>query len=204
MRKIIFFVVFTSILFGTYFLTCFVSSSFSRELEITEIENLSTHNSLKWENPQVEIKHHFAANNCTSCHYQVEHIRAENSGMMQEILEIAQKAGAPGNDCIVCHGGNPTGTREKTAHEGIAEYFKTNPGPKNFYPEPGSPWINENTCGLCHIEHVKTQFTSLMFTEAGKIQGTLWGFGGMNGYNHDIGNYDVQEVEVHERIGSTV
>jgi hypothetical protein len=49
-----------------------------------------------------------------------------------------------------------------------------------------------------------TQFTSLMFTEAGKIQGTLWGFGGLNGYNHDIGNYDVEEVNVHERLGTDI
>ncbi|MCK4442857.1 MAG: hypothetical protein KAU90_12690 [Sulfurovaceae bacterium] len=42
-----------------------------------------------------------------NCHKGIEHIRSKESKMMQEILKISDKAGAKGNDCIVCHGGNP-------------------------------------------------------------------------------------------------
>ncbi len=130
---------------------------------------------------------------CLRCHRGIEPIRDSNSQMMKEILKLAARAGFPGNDCIVCHGGNPTAFEKSAAHSGTVPYFKKNPGPKEFYPDPGSPWINANTCGLCHREKVQTQFRSLMFTEAGKIQGTLWGFGGLNRYRHDIGNYAVKE-----------
>ena len=44
----------------------------------------------------------FGANKCVSCHGGIEHIREESSGMMKAILEVAQKAGHEGNDCIVC------------------------------------------------------------------------------------------------------
>ncbi len=148
------------------------------------------------------VKYKFSDNNCRSCHQNIEPIRSEDSEMMQEILEIAKKSGNPGNDCIVCHGGNPDTKNEKLAHQSTIPYFLNHKGPKNFYPDPGSPWINENTCGMCHNEKTKTQFTSLMFTEAGKIQGTLWGFGGQNGYNHNIGNYNVSELKIHEQLGS--
>ena len=150
----------------------------------------------------VKVVHKFGENNCTSCHQGIEHIREENTGMMQQILAHAELAGHQGNDCIVCHGGNPNTTNAEEAHSGTIAYFKENKGPKEYYPDPGSPWINEHTCGMCHSEQVKTQFTSLMFTEAGKIQGSLWGFGGMNGYKHDVGNYDTQEVDPHEVLGT--
>jgi hypothetical protein len=142
-------------------------------------------------------------NNCISCHKEIEPIREVGSGMMQAIYKLADKAGFADNDCIVCHGGNAEATDKLTAHEGTVTYFETNKGPKNFYPDPGSPFINEHTCGVCHEEQVKTQFTSLMYTEAGKIQGTTWGFG-LNSYNHDVANTHVQEVVVHERLGTSV
>jgi hypothetical protein len=42
-----------------------------------------------------------------------------------------------------------------------------------------------------------------MMTEQGKIQGTLWGFGGMNGYKHDIGNYKTTNPQdPHKRLGT--
>lgn len=143
-------------------------------------------------------------NQCLKCHSGIEHIREEESEMMEAIFDIADSAGFNGNDCIVCHGGSPTETDAEKAHNGTIAYFLTNKGPKEFYPDPGSPWINVNTCGMCHEEQVRTQFTSLMFTEAGKIQGSLWGFGGMNGYNHDVGNYNVSEVDVHYTLGTDV
>ena len=55
---------------------------------------------------------------------------------------------------------------------------------------------------MCHEWQVRTQWQSLMMTEAGKIQGTLWGFGGLSGYEHKYGNYDVATLPVEERVGS--
>ena len=145
----------------------------------------------------------FAANQCIKCHEGIEHIRHGSSGMMQAIHEVAEKAGHKGNDCIVCHGGNPKQKSKKYAHKGTVKYFKENEGPKEFYPAPGSTWINQNTCGMCHKEQVSAQMNSLMMTEQGKIQGALWSFGGKNGYKHDIGNYKTKNPEdPHKRLGT--
>jgi len=141
-------------------------------------------------------------NNCLICHTGIAHIRDSHSGMMQQIYETAEKAGFPNNECIICHGGDPLAIDAEKAHDGTIDFFTKNEGPKNFYPDPGSPWINENSCGQCHVEQVSTQMTSLMFTEAGKIQGTLWSFGGLNGYNHDIGNYNTSAVDPHNVLGT--
>jgi len=141
-------------------------------------------------------------NNCLSCHSGIDPIRDPNSGMMQEIYALAATAGYPDNECIVCHGGNPAATNKSDAHNGSIDFFTDNKGPKTFYPDPASVWINENTCGMCHSEQVTTQLTSLMFTEAGKIQGTTWGFGGLQGYEHNVANVAVEEIEVHQRLGS--
>lgn len=143
-------------------------------------------------------------NNCLNCHQGIDPIRAPESGMMQEIYKVASLSGFKDNDCIVCHGGNPEANNKQLAHQGSIPYFKDHPGPKDFYPDPGSPWININTCGPCHEEQVTTQFTSLMFTEAGKIQGTTWGFGGLQGYEHNVANIPVKEVEEHKRLGSEI
>ncbi len=151
-----------------------------------------------------------AQNNCLKCHRGIENIRDPSSDMMKQIYKIAEKVGYPDNSCIVCHGGNPEALTKEKAHSGTVEAFirgikteqGTIKGPQNFYPDPGSPWINRYTCGMCHKEQVKTQYTSLMFTEAGKIQGTLWGFGGIEGYMHKIGNYDVHTLDVHETLGT--
>ncbi|MBU1989275.1 cytochrome C [bacterium] len=143
------------------------------------------------------------ANECITCHKGIEPIREENSGMMRAILEVAQKAGYEGNDCIVCHGGNPTAKTKNEAHSGTVEYFKNNKGPKEYYPAPGSTWINHNTCGMCHENQVNSQMNSLMMTEQGKIQGALWSFGAKNGYEHDIGNYKTKNPQdPHKRLGT--
>ncbi len=143
-----------------------------------------------------------AGNNCLSCHQGIDPIRDPASGMMQAIYTLAEKAGFPDNDCIICHGGNPTATDQKKAHQGSIPYLLAHEGPEEFYPDPASVWINQKTCGMCHQEQVSTQFTSLMFTEAGKIQGTTWGFGGKQGYEHNVANVPVEEVALHERLGS--
>ncbi|OQX73398.1 MAG: cytochrome C [Campylobacteraceae bacterium 4484_4] len=139
-------------------------------------------------------------NSCLECHKGIENIRDPHSKMMQEIYKIAEKAGAKGNDCVVCHGGNPEAREKAKAHHGTLSYFKSHKGPKAFYPSPTSPWINENTCGMCHKEQISAQWNNLMATEAGKIHGALWGFGAKEGYNHTYANFSVQNI--HKQIGT--
>jgi hypothetical protein len=122
--------------------------------------------------------------------------------MMKAIFDKAKEAGFAKNDCIVCHGGNPRANKKHRAHKGTIPYFLEHEGPKAFYPDPGSPWINQNSCGMCHAEQVNAQYGSLMFTEAGKIQGTLWSFASNDGYKHNVGNYNVTApTDPHARLG---
>ena len=193
MKKLLPVISFLLFVFSLYFFTGFVSDSINTGSSFT----VNTHTKSNHSKTYV-VK----PNNCTGCHQGIEHIRQPNSGMMQDILALAEKSGFSGNDCVICHGGNPQATNKEQAHSGTPEYFKTHKGPKAFYPDPGSPWINNHTCGICHEEQVKTQFTSLMFTEAGKIQGSLWGFGGLNGYEHTIGNYNTKEIDPHSILGT--
>lgn len=97
------------------------------------------------------------ASGCMACHEGVEPIREKGSKMLAEILDEGRSSGDPAG-CVVCHGGDPAATEKEAAHKG-----------PEFYPDPGSPWINENTCGQCHPDHVNVQWHSLMMTEAGKI-----------------------------------
>ncbi len=140
------------------------------------------------------------SNSCIKCHGGISHIRDKNSKMMREILNIANRAGAKGNDCVVCHGGNPNSEDKNISHSGTLKYFLNHKGPKDFYPSPTSQWININTCGMCHMEQVKSQWTSLMNTEAGKIHGALWGFGAKEGYKHYMSNFDLNNT--HKRLGT--
>ncbi len=144
-----------------------------------------------------------ASNSCAKCHEGIEDIRDPHSKMMEEIYKVAEEAGHPGNDCIVCHGGDPTTMVNERAHKGTVEYFLDHKGPKEYYPAPGSSWINENTCGMCHQEQVGAQMNSLMMTEQGEIQGALWSFGAKEGYNHTVGTYDTENPEdPHKRLGT--
>lgn len=151
--------------------------------------------STAWADP---ITAHFpeAANSgCMKCHAGIELIREPDSQMMRQIMERGRELGDPAG-CIVCHGGNPAETKDKVvAHGG--------PDATDFYPAPGSSWINQNTCGQCHPKHVEVQWTSLMMTEAGKIQGVTWAFGSMTGYRHRWANYAVENPEdPHDRLGT--
>jgi hypothetical protein len=142
-------------------------------------------------------------NNCLSCHGGIEHIRDEESGMAKAIAKKAAETGYPKNSCIICHGGNPATKHKSKAHKGTIEYFQKHEGPKEFYPAPGSTWINQNTCGMCHKEQVAAQMNSLMMTEQGKIHGTLYSFGGLEGYLHNQGNYDTKNpTDPHARLGT--
>ncbi len=132
-----------------------------------------------------------ATGGCLACHAGIEPIRDPESEMMQRILRLGRQQGDP-EGCVVCHGGDTSGQTKGQAHRAP------------FYPDPGSPWVNEKTCGQCHERHVATQMTSLMMTESGKIQGTIWSFGAMDrGYEHTWGNYDVQNpADPASRIGT--
>jgi len=126
------------------------------------------------------------------CHSGVEPIRAHDSGMARQIYDIGAKQGDP-NGCVVCHGGNPKEEKEaKVAHTGA-------PGGSllsEFVVHAGSVWVNEKTCGQCHQEWTYAQFRSIMQTEAGKIQGALWGWGpASTGYAKKYGNYDVDDPD---------
>jgi len=128
---------------------------------------------------------------CVDCHEGIEPIRDAASPMMRQIMGMGRGLGDPAG-CVVCHGGDPAATTKENAHQGRA-----------FYPDPGSPWVNEQTCGQCHLEHVATQWNSLMMTEAGKIQGVAWSFGSLTSYDHKWGNYDARNPEdPHARLGT--
>jgi hypothetical protein len=102
---------------------------------------------------------HEAENSCLVCHRGIESIRCSESDMFKQIVARAEASGTR-NRCVICHGGNATvfpepgldpkseAYREFTrkAHSGTSLYLLSNPGPKTFYPDPGSPWINTNTC----------------------------------------------------------
>jgi hypothetical protein len=56
--------------------------------------------------------------------------------------------------------------------------------------------INDKTCGLCHAKWVYATHRSVMQTEAGKIQGALWGWGpASTGYEKRYGNYDIDDPD---------
>lgn len=132
-----------------------------------------------------------AESGCMKCHAEIELIREPNSQMMQQIMAAGASRGDQAG-CVVCHNGDPSETEDKSvAHGG------------KFFADPGSPWINEQTCGQCHEDQVRVQWQSLMMTEAGKIQGVAWAFGSLTGYEHKWGNYAVKNPEsAQDRLGT--
>jgi len=130
------------------------------------------------------------ATGCLHCHQGIEAIRAPTSKMMREIRKAGRELGDP-TGCTVCHGGDATAATKEVAHKGPA-----------FYPDPGSPWVNEHTCGRCHPDHVRVQWQGLMMTEAGKIQGVAWSAGALTGYDHRWGNYAVRNLPPEKRLGT--
>ncbi len=141
---------------------------------------------------------------CTrqSCHGGIEPIRPPDSGMFHKLVERGAKVGDP-DGCVTCHGGNPEAATAEQAHRGAPAALTEAGGPDEFFPDPASPWVNERTCGQCHEELVRAQWHLLMMTEAGKIQGTSWAFGSLEGYEHKWGNYDAHNPDdPHARIGT--
>jgi hypothetical protein len=133
---------------------------------------------------------------CLSCHEGIEDIREKTSMMMVMIKGLANQYKDPGG-CVVCHGGKPDATTKKEAHTGIPSNMTS--GPKNFYPDPGSLFIANNTCGQagCHVGYPYRLERALMNTEAGKIQGNLhtWGVEEVQNYNVPWGNYEVKDED---------
>ena len=137
------------------------------------------------------------AKGCLSCHEGIEDIREETSAMLAQIKGMAGPLGDPGG-CVVCHGGNPQGLTAADDHQGIPKGISLS-GPKTFYPDPGSVWIADNTCGQagCHQGYPYRLERALMNTEAGKIQGNLHTWGVPEVQNHKVpwGNYAVSDPD---------
>ncbi|WP_145168680.1 multiheme c-type cytochrome [Rubripirellula lacrimiformis] len=128
-----------------------------------------------------------SASGCMACHGDIELIREADSDMMKQIMQQGPAMGDPAG-CVVCHRGDPNERVDKDVAHGE---FSGEP----FYADPGSPWVNEQTCGQCHPTQVRVQWQSLMMTEAGKIQGVCWAFGSLTGYNHRWANYAVENPD---------
>ena len=121
--------------------------------------------------------------------------------MMGELQERGARAGDP-DGCVTCHGGDPSAALAADAHRGAPTGLSAAGGPDDFYSDPGSPWVNPRTCGQCHEALVRVQWQSLMMTEAGKVQGTAWSFGGLEGTDHRWANYGVENLEPSLRLGT--
>ena len=128
--------------------------------------------------------------NCLSCHQGISSIMDSNSSMLVQIQVIGNRVGDP-DGCVVCHGGNQQGVTEEEAHTGVPQGIR----PDIFYPDPGSIWIADVTCGPCHPGRTYNLTRSLMQTEAGKIQGMTWAWGGLEGYEVKWGNYDIDDSD---------
>ena len=134
---------------------------------------------------------------CLGCHEGIESIREETSAMLAAIKALGKPQGDPAG-CVVCHGGNPRGLTAEKAHQGVPEQASKT-GPKTFYPDPGSIWIADYTCGQagCHQGYPYRLERALMNTEAGKIQGNLhtWGIEEVQNYKVPWGNYAVEDTD---------
>ncbi|MFK7990075.1 MAG: cytochrome C [Sandaracinaceae bacterium] len=154
--------------------------------------------------PVAPAPYAWSGEGCTraGCHLEVEAIRDPASEMMQQIFERGTDVG-DGDGCVVCHGGTPNAETAELAHVGTVDALAAEGGPDTFFADPASPWVNARSCGPCHEDHVRAQWSSLMMTESGKIQGTTWGFGALEGYEHTWGNYDIQNPEdPHAQLGT--
>jgi len=118
----------------------------------------------------------------SGCHTGIEPIREHHSDMAQAIYKKGARIGDP-NGCTVCHEGDVSQPGNKDlAH-------------KDFIRFPASMWVNDKTCGQCHENYNYMLHRNLMQTEAGKIQGALWGWGAQTGYQRVYGNYDIQDTD---------
>ncbi len=140
----------------------------------------------------------YAGGGCTTtdCHAGLEEIVPTDLPMSQQLKMNGQMHGDP-DGCVMCHGGNPTATKKEEAHKGVPATLRMAPGPKDYYPDPGSIWISDNTCGICHVGYTYRAKTSLMNTEAGKISGNMhtWGFEETANFKNPWGNYAITDQD---------
>ncbi|NQT77886.1 MAG: cytochrome C [Bacteroidetes bacterium] len=116
----------------------------------------------------------------SGCHAGIAPIREHDSKMAQDIYEKG-KARGDMNGCVVCHKGDPETNDKLTAHKDMIRY-------------PGSIWLEEGSCLQCHKDYYYNMHRNLMQTEAGKIQGALWGWGAQSGYDAIYGNYAIDDT----------
>ena len=127
---------------------------------------------------------------CLSCHEGIERF---SDGDMQDTIEaLGADFGDPGG-CVICHGGTANATTPDDAHAGAHAELTEGGGPEMFYPDPGSVWIAEKTCGQCHPGYAERLAKSLMNTEAGKLQGNFWSWGLQEDHKVIWGNYDLTD-----------
>lgn len=130
--------------------------------------------------------------NCLACHKGIMPARPMDSEMMQQILKKGAELGDP-NGCVVCHGGNPNETKDKDrAHSGVPAGSAL----KAFTPVPAALQVNQNTCGLCHEDHVYNAHRSIMNTDAGKIKTMMYSYGMTTENNdHVYGDHDMDDPD---------
>lgn len=140
----------------------------------------------------------YGAGGCSTqeCHQGIADIKPADHEMMRTIKMNGSQHGDP-DGCVICHGGNAKATKKEEAHQGVPPTLRIAPGPKEFYPDPGSLWVADNSCGACHPGYVYRSKLGLMNTEAGKIQGNLttWGFEETQDHAVPWGNYDAEDID---------
>ena len=137
---------------------------------------------------------------CIKCHKGIESIRDTKSDMMQQIIAMGQGLGDTAG-CVVCHGGNPEDGTVSGAHKGAPKGHAG--GLADFVRDPGSIWIADKTCGICHSDTVANVKKSLMMTEAGKIQGNMHTWGTEATKKVKFANYDVKDDDGKEPAWGT-
>ena len=100
--------------------------------------------------------------------------------------------------CVVCHGGNPQDLTVEEAHTGTPTELAEAGGPHTFYPDPGTVWIADKSCGQCHDGYSERLIKSLMNTEAGKLQGNLWSWSVLDTRRSVYGNYTPVDEDGYE------
>ena len=141
-----------------------------------------------------------AEKGCLSCHDGIEKF---TGGVMMETIEaMGPDLGDPAG-CVVCHGGTPSGLTAEEAHAGTPVDLADAGGPHMFYPDPGSVWIADKSCGQCHDGYAERLIKSLMNTEAGKLQGNLWSWGVIDTHRSVYGNYTLTDDDGPEPIVGT-
>ena len=147
-----------------------------------------------------EMKSVEGGDSCIKCHKGIESIRDKDSDMMKQIVAMSEGLGDTAG-CVVCHGGNPEKGSVEEAHKGAPIGHAG--GLDTFVRDPGSMWVADKTCGICHAQTVQNTMKSLMMTEAGKIQGNMHTWGTYDTKKVQYANYDVKDEDGKEPAWGT-